>query len=106
MKSRARIITEDNGGPVGVVVRIIPAEDTEASIRVLALTVLMEHGNEYGEKLTGAEAEERLQNMSRVTTGPMRWIPVLHDDVHGQYIEDAEAGSRGSFIGRYWSYPW
>lgn len=103
--SRARIISDD-GATVGVVVRIISAEDTEASIRALAVAALKERGDEHGDTLTDEEAEDRLRNMTHVITGPMRWIPTRRDDVHGQYIENAEAGSRGSFLGRYWSYPW
>ncbi len=103
---RARVIIDDSGSATGVIVRIIPLIDIESSVKSLAIKALAEHGDEYCNKLTMDRASEVLKAMSYCRTGSFRWIPCGRYCTYSFRIEDAEAGSRGSFIGRYWSYPY
>jgi hypothetical protein len=96
--ARARVITDEGGLIFGVVVRLNPAM-SEAQARGQALATLQAH-----ERLDAAEAHDSLARM-RSTVQPYRWVP--RDDGGGvrPHLEEADAGSRGSWLGIYWSYP-
>lgn len=105
MTRRARVIADDSGSALGVVVRILPATDTEATIRAAAVEALAAHGDECALRLSPAHATEVFGAMTRCRTDTFRWIPCDIATGYNFRIEDAEAGSRGSWLGRYWSYP-
>lgn len=96
--TRARVIADEGGLVFGVVVRLTPAM-SEAQARGQALAALQAH-----EHLDAAEARDSLARM-RSTVQPYRWVP--RDDGGGvrPHLEEAEAGSRGSWLGVFWSYP-
>lgn len=96
--SRAKVIADEGGMIFGVVVRIKP-EDTGQIAITMALDALMD-----ADGITIEEARNMMAGM-RSTVQQCRWVPRRDSSGIRPYIEDAEAGSRGSWLGIYWSYP-
>jgi hypothetical protein len=94
---RARVIAGEGGEIYGIVVRIKP-EDNEASAKKLAITALMDYNS-----ITNNEAVDYLSHM-HPTVQTYRWIPRRDSSGIRPYIEEAEAGSRGSWLGIYWTF--
>lgn len=104
---KAAIISDGSPCAVGVVVRFTPGRDDIEQARKVAVAALAEFGDEYGDKLTPEAAAESLGHMTYIQVDAFRWVPMRDDEGYqGKQLDHAEPGSRGSWLGIYWSYPW